>query len=81
MKAYNDSFRYVFLILFMIFVSLVSLIAPWPIFVLPTFFLTEHPQGVYIAWGFVTIYALLLAIIYFLRFRQGKWKTMSVIQG
>ena len=63
------------------FVSLVSLIAPWPIFVLPTFFLTEHPQGVYIAWGFVTIYALLLAIIYFLRFRQGKWKTMSVIQG
>lgn len=61
------------------FVSLVSLVAPWPVFVIPTFFITDHPKAVYIAWGFVTVYSLLIALVYTLRFKQGKWKTMSVI--
>ncbi|MBC85978.1 MAG: hypothetical protein CL677_02275 [Bdellovibrionaceae bacterium] len=63
------------------FVSLVSLILPWPTFVIPTVYISHLPNATYVAWGFITFYITLLALIYYLRFRQGKWKSMSVIDN
>lgn len=36
-------------------------------------------QGIYASWWILTIYAVLLGFTYFLRFRHGSWKSMSVI--
>ncbi|MFY7992387.1 MAG: MATE family efflux transporter [Bacteriovoracaceae bacterium] len=61
------------------FVSLVALVVPWPVMVLPTFLLKEHPNAVVLSWCFVILYSLCLTTILSLRFKQGKWKKMSVI--
>ena len=61
------------------FVSVVSLLLPWPVFVIPTYFLALSHDAIYWAWGFATLYGMLLSLIYFLRFKGGKWKSMSVI--
>jgi MATE family multidrug resistance protein len=31
-------------------------------------------------WGFASAYIMLLAVVYVLRFLQGKWRTMRVIE-
>jgi len=36
--------------------------------------------GLYTAWFFATIYVIVLGGTFFLRFRQGRWKTMRVIE-
>ncbi len=61
------------------FVSLVALLVPWPIMVLPTYFLTNTSNAVYMSWGFATVYIMLTALIIYLRFLGGQWKKMSVI--
>jgi MATE family multidrug resistance protein len=61
------------------FVSIVSLLVPWPVFVIPTLLLTKDANAVYWAWGFVTVYGILISLIYFVRFKMGRWKEMSVI--
>jgi MATE family multidrug resistance protein len=61
------------------FVSFVALIVPWPLMVLPAFLLKDHPQAVVYAWVFTAIYAIVVTMILYIRFKQGKWKTMSVI--
>ena len=61
------------------FVSFVSLLLPWPLFVLPTYLMKDLPNAPLLAWGSVTVYAIVINIVLFRRFRGGKWKTMSVI--
>ncbi len=34
--------------------------------------------GIYTVWFIMTIYMFLLAFVFYLRYKQGKWKTMSV---
>lgn len=36
-------------------------------------------RGIYTSWWILTVYAILLGFTYYLRFRQGRWKGMSVI--
>ncbi|MCB0362135.1 MAG: MATE family efflux transporter [Bdellovibrionales bacterium] len=60
------------------FVSLVSLFLPWPVFVIPTLFLKEQANAIYWAWGFVTVYGIFVSCFYFVRFKLGKWKKMSI---
>lgn len=36
--------------------------------------------GLYVAWMFITIYVILIAIVFWWRFKQGKWKSMRVIE-
>lgn len=36
--------------------------------------------GLYTAWSFVTLYVCLAAITFFLRFRNGRWKHIRVIE-
>lgn len=61
------------------FVSIVALLVPWPIMVLPAYLLRDQNQAVIWAWSFVAIYSFITTMILLLRFRAGKWQTMSVI--
>lgn len=61
------------------FVSLVALLLPWPIMVMPTWFLQKYENGVFLAWGFALLYSFSQAVIFALRVAKGKWKTMRVI--
>jgi MATE family multidrug resistance protein len=61
------------------FVSVIALLVPWPIMVLPAFLLKEHENAVVLSWAFVVLYSITITAILAWRFRQGKWKSMSVI--
>jgi MATE family multidrug resistance protein len=61
------------------FVSIMALLVPWPLMVLPAFLLKEHPNAVVLSWAFVVLYSITITSILAWRFRQGKWKSMSVI--
>jgi multidrug resistance protein, MATE family len=61
------------------FVSLVALLFPWPFMVLPAFLLQQHDNAVVYSWAFIVLYSITITSILTLRFKQGKWKSMSVI--
>ena len=61
------------------FVSLVALLIPWPLMVIPTFLFRSWDDAVYWAWGAASVYGICQALIFLWRFKQGKWKSMSVI--
>lgn len=60
------------------FVSLVALILPWPLMVIPTYLMKDWHGAVFYAWGAATVYVILLAMTFWQRFEGGKWKTMTV---
>lgn len=37
--------------------------------------------GIYACWWILSLYAFLLGVMFYLRFRNGKWKGMRVIEG
>jgi MATE family multidrug resistance protein len=61
------------------FVTLVALLLPWPLMVLPTYLLKDKPGAVYLAWGAATCFSIIQATVFWRRFVGGKWKQMSVI--
>jgi multidrug resistance protein, MATE family len=61
------------------FVTLVALLIPWPIMVLPTWYMQDWENSVYWAWGAASAFIIMQAFIFLGRFRGGKWKSMSVI--
>lgn len=61
------------------FVSIVALLIPWPVMVLPTYLIRDWENAVIWGWCFAAVYSLSITTILFLRFRQGRWKSMSVI--
>jgi multidrug resistance protein, MATE family len=61
------------------FVSLVALIVPWPLLVLPAYLVRDWENAVVWAWGFAVLYSITITGTLALRFKQGKWKSMSVI--
>ncbi len=63
------------------FVSMVALILPWPIMVLPAFLVREMAQALALSWSFAALYSFAVVTVLVLRFRGGKWKAMSVIHG
>jgi MATE family multidrug resistance protein len=62
------------------FVTAVAVALAWPIMVLPTWASWAYGWGLYWAWGFASLYIILLALTLLLRFLQGKWRTMRVIE-
>jgi len=62
------------------FVTMVTLVVPWPLMVLPTWLLVNTEGAVYRAWGAASIYIVVQALIFWRRFEGGKWKHMSVIK-
>ena len=63
------------------FVSIISLTLAWSIVVPPTIAIWYWGLGIYWAWAVVTLYVFALASVLFWRFRQGKWKSMRVIEN
>lgn len=61
------------------FVSVVALILPWPIMVLPTWYVSQRPDGVYWAWAAASAFISLQGLVFLLRFLRGSWKKMRVI--
>jgi multidrug resistance protein, MATE family len=62
------------------FVSLVTFCLAWPVMVLPTFVAVAVGASVYWPWGFATAHILAMAVCFYCRFRNGKWKMMRVIE-
>jgi MATE family multidrug resistance protein len=62
------------------FVTGMALALSWPLMVLPTWAAWHLGWGLYWAWAFASLYIILLALTFVLRFRQGKWQTMRVIE-
>ena len=62
------------------FVTYVALALTWPLMVLPTWIACYLQVNLFWPWTFSTLYIITLAVIYFCRFRQGRWKTMRVIE-
>jgi len=61
------------------FVSLIALITPWPIMVLPTYLIKEWSNAVVWSWGFAALYSLTIVVLLLIRFKKGLWKKMRVI--
>lgn len=62
------------------FVTLIALTIPWPIMVLPTWYISHKENAVYWAWGFASVFIITQGLIFWRRFLSGKWKTMRVIE-
>jgi MATE family multidrug resistance protein len=62
------------------FVTGAALGLSWPVMVIPTWLAWRYGWGLYWAWGFVSLYVVLLGLIFLARFRGGKWKSMRVIE-
>ena len=64
------------------FVMWVTVLISTGVMTLPIWLgITMFGLGLYGAWVFVTSYIVLLSVIFYLRFRGGKWKRMRVIEG
>jgi multidrug resistance protein, MATE family len=66
------------------FVMIMSGALSWTIMVVPAWSAVTWKigpgDGLYVAWAFLTLYVCILAMAFWLRFRQGRWKTMKVIE-
>ena len=62
------------------FVTIVALAASWIVLILPTWAACQYGWGLLWAWGFASAYIMVLAAAFFLRFRQGAWRSMRVIE-
>lgn len=61
------------------FVSMLSLLVPWPLMVLPAYLVKNWENAVFWAWSFVILYSVSITSLLFWRFKQGKWKSMRVV--
>ncbi|CAN5125770.1 MATE family efflux transporter [soil metagenome] len=62
------------------FVTVVCLTLAWPMMVVPTWAAYYYDWGLNWAWVAATTYIITQAIVFLLRFRQGKWRSMRVIE-
>ncbi len=63
------------------FVSVVLLVLSWPTMVLPTWLAQREGWGILWAWAFASAYIIGLAMVFLMRFRGGRWKSMRVIES
>jgi MATE family multidrug resistance protein len=62
------------------FVSIVALLVPWPVMVLPAILLQQHSNAVVLSWLCAAAYVMVSTGILYIRFRQGKWRSMTVME-
>lgn len=63
------------------FVMITSVTLSWIIMVIPTYVAVIHMQkGLTFAWGFHALNMMILGVVFLIRFRGGKWKSMRVIE-
>ncbi|HET6573748.1 MAG TPA: MATE family efflux transporter [Fimbriiglobus sp.] len=63
------------------FVTIVSIALAWPVMVFPTYLAWRLGWGLEFAWGAATAYIASMAVVFVVRFRHGKWRTMKVIEA
>jgi MATE family multidrug resistance protein len=63
-----------------LFVSVLGLVLAWPVLVIPTWAAYRYQFGMFFAWGAATVFVILLALAFLLRFLSGKWRSMRVIE-
>jgi MATE family multidrug resistance protein len=63
------------------FVSIVALLVPWPIMVLPAYLLRNHSDAVILAWWFAALYSLTITAILSYRFIKGRWTQIDMIHS
>jgi len=61
------------------FVSWIALTVPWPLMVLPAYLIKDFENAATLAWCFTVLYTLTLTSILTHRFREGRWKKMTVM--
>ena len=64
-----------------LFVTWVSLSLAWPMMVVPTWLAWKNGWNFYFTWGFASIYIIVMAFVFRIRFHGGKWKKMRVIEN
>jgi multidrug resistance protein, MATE family len=62
------------------FVTIAALTTSWLVLVLPTWAACRYGWGLLWAWTFASAYIITLAMVFFLRFRNGAWRSMRVIE-
>jgi MATE family multidrug resistance protein len=62
------------------FVAIAAFSLAWPTMLLPTWAMVRLGGGVTAAWAFATLYICCLAGLFVVRFWQGKWRSMRVIE-
>ena len=63
------------------YVMLVSIALSWALMVAPAFVaLTFFDADVYVLWSFLCIFIVVSGVVFYVRFRGGKWKLMRVIE-
>lgn len=64
------------------FVTWTMAIMSTGLMVIPVYVSIEYfDGGLFIAWSFITAYVCLVSFIFWWRFKQGKWKSMRVIES
>ena len=61
--------------------TLAALGPAWLVMIGPSYLAYELDWGLYWAWTFASLYIVVLALAFLWRFRQGRWKTMRVIEA
>ncbi len=62
------------------YVMITSTVLCYATMAVPAWYAVKFGYGVYTIWSLSTLYVLVLAIIYFFRFINGKWRSMRVIE-
>ena len=63
------------------FIGWTVLILGFGVIVVPVYLaVVKFQAGLYTVWTFATAYVCLIALIFYWRYRQGRWKTMRVIE-
>ncbi|UCE06028.1 MAG: MATE family efflux transporter [bacterium] len=62
-------------------VMIASVLLSWITMIIPIYLASVvYNWGLYVTWSFVTLYIVMLGIVFFLRFLGGKWESMRVIE-
>ncbi len=62
-------------------VMITAVIFSWLTLIIPTYLSSVvYNWGLYITWTFVTLYIMILGIVFLIRFLGGKWESMLVIE-
>ena len=63
------------------FVMISSTALCYGLMAIPSWYaVNKFDQGIYTLWSLSTFYVFVMAVIYFIRFQNGKWKSMRVIE-
>ena len=62
------------------FVTWLTFGLAWPLMVVPAYVVVKSGGSVLLAWGFASLYVVVIAGCFWLRFRTGRWKSMRVIE-